>query len=268
MKNKPIGIFDSGIGGLTVHREIAEILPGEDLLYLGDSARVPYGTKSRDIVTRFSVNVAEFLLSREVKMIVVACNTATAYALDELRSQFDVPIIGVIEPGARAAVSATESGRVGVIGTEGTMRSGAYFDAIKSIDQKVSVYLKACPLFVPLAEEGFLSNELPRLAATEYLECMKQEGVDTLVLGCTHYPLLKGVIQDELGDGVTLIDSAVATAEAVNEVLTAEKLLRRPRKRGAKHTFCVTDSPERFIKVGEKFLDREIPGVELVDLGA
>jgi glutamate racemase len=267
MRNKPIGIFDSGIGGLTVQRAIASLLPNEDTIYLGDTAHVPYGTKSRATVTRYSLGIAEFLADEGVKLIVVACNTASAYAIDALRERFDVPIVGVIEPGARAAVKATKSSGIGVIGTEGTIRSGAYFDAIKALNEKVAVYLKACPLFVPLAEEGFTSNVIAHLTAAEYLSPMKDDGVDTLVLGCTHYPLLKGVIAAVMGKGVKLIDSGEATAEAVEAELARKKILRGPRKRGGTHKYFVTDSPERFMRVGNGFLGEVIKKVELVDLG-
>lgn len=267
MKNKPIGIFDSGIGGLTVQRAIAGLMPNEDTIYLGDTAHVPYGTKSSETVTRYSLGIAGFLEGHGVKLIVVACNTASAYAIDELRRNFDVPIIGVIEPGAAAAIKATKSGRIGVIGTEGTIRSGAYFDAIKALNDRVAVYLKACPLFVPLAEEGFVSNVLAHLTAAEYLNSMRSEGVDTLVLGCTHYPLLKGVISSVMGPDVTLIDSGEATAVVVEQELAARKLLRGARKRGGTHRFFVTDSPDRFMRVGNGFLGSVIRKVELVDIG-
>ncbi len=273
MKKLPIGIFDSGLGGLTVQREIALALPYEDTIYLGDTAHVPYGTKSVQTVTRYSKRIAEFLSEKGIKLLVVACNTASAYALDELRKTLDIPVIGVIDPGAQMAVASTKTMRVGVIGTEGTVRSGAYFDAIKAHNVKVSVFFKACPLFVPLAEEGMLDNKIAALTASHYLGYFKEHPVDTVVLGCTHYPLLKEAITKALGRNVTLIDSAEATAIEVRELLSKEELLRTEvEKEGdsdriGSHKFYVTDSPERFIQVGRHFLGDTLAEAELVDLG-
>ena len=265
MKDLPIGIFDSGIGGLTVQREITRALPAEKTLYLGDTAHVPYGTKSREAVRRFSLEVADFLVKRRIKLLVVACNTASAYALVELRSKLNVPVIGVIEPGAGAAVKATRTGRVGVIGTDATVRSRAYLDAIKGMNPEVEVFSKACPLFVPLAEEGFTANNIAELTARHYLEDFITEPVDTLVLGCTHYPLLKGVISQVMGKGVTLIDSAEATASEVRSVLKEGGLLGNSQE-GASHAFYVTDSPERFVGVGKVFLGEKLSRAELVKI--
>ena len=264
-KTLPIGIFDSGIGGLTVMQEITRVLPGEDIVYLGDTARVPYGTKSKETVIKYSLENAEFLTSCGIKLLVVACNTASAYALKELSSRVSVPVVGVIEPGASMAVGITRTKKVGVIGTEGTIRSGAYFDAIKKIDSKVVVYLKACPLFVPLAEEGWTDNQVAYLTATAYLESFTEEGIDTLVLGCTHYPLLKRTIKRVLGEDVVLIDSAEATSYEVRRVLTEHKLLRTRSTRG-RYKFFVTDSPHRFQYVGARFFNAPIKA-RLVSIG-
>ncbi len=253
MDKRPIGIFDSGVGGLTVLREIMETMPGESTVYLGDTARVPYGTKSGETVTKYAIQNAEFLISKDIKLLIVACNTATAYALGELQKRFDIPIIGVIEPGAEMAVSATRARQIGVIGTEGTIASGAYFNAIKAIDQKVAVRTRACPLFVPLAEENWADTDIARLTAKKYLLELKQQGIDVLLLGCTHYPLLKETISYVMGDEVVLIDSAVATAAEVDRLLV-EKDISAKGSGNQSHTFFVTDSPKRFEEVGRKFL--------------
>lgn len=267
MSNLPIGIFDSGIGGLTVQRAIAALLPHEDTIYFGDTAHVPYGTKSRETVTRYSLDIADYLSKAGIKLLVAACNTASAYSIEALSERLNIPVLGVIEPGAAAAVEATNTRRVGVIGTEGTVRSGAYFDAIKKRDEKVSVFFKACPLFVPLAEEGMLDNRIAALTAMHYLKYFRDEPVDTLVLGCTHYPLLKDVIGQAMPEGTVLIDSAEATAREVQNVLISTGLLRTHITDEVEHSFYVTDSPQRFMSVGESFLGEPFSEVKLVDLG-
>jgi glutamate racemase len=261
---RPIGVFDSGIGGLTVLQALWRHLPAESTVYLGDTARVPYGTKSADVVTRYAVKNAEFLLARDIKLLVVACNTASSVALPALERALAVPVVGVIAPGAGAAISRTRSGRVGVIGTPGTIRSGAYQRALEQLRPDVRVSVKACPLFVPLAEEGWTEGEVPRLVAREYLAGFSGEGVDVLVLGCTHYPLLRGVISGVVGEGIALVDSAEATAAAVRARLIASGSLAEGRAPG--HAFYVTDVPDRFREVGARFLGRAIPSAELVDL--
>ena len=268
MKNKPIGIFDSGLGGLTVQSEITKLLPNEETVYLGDTARVPYGTKSSETVTRYSLEIAGFLAGLGIKMLVVACNTASAYAVKKLAAELDIPVVGVIEPGARMAAASTSSGRVAVIGTEGTVRSRAYERALKEAGEGIEVFMKACPLFVPLVEEGFVASTIAELTAEEYLACFREVDIDTLVLGCTHYPLLKGVISTTLGEGVTLIDSAEATALEVRSVLTGASLLNESSPRGdtSRHSFLVTDSPERFVSVGKNFLGDRLNSAELVSL--
>ncbi len=262
---KAIGIFDSGVGGLTVLKEIARALPQEDTIYLGDTARVPYGTKSPETVTRYSRQITSFLVSRDIKLLVVACNTASAVSLDDLKENFALPIVGVIEPGARAAAAATKTGKVGVIGTEGTIRSSAYAKAIKRLNPEVEVLTRACPLFVPLAEEGWVDNEVARLTARLYLQGLKEEGVDTLVLGCTHYPLLKGIVAEVMGPDVRLVDSAEETARTVADILRGKGLLRPSSEKGNHHYF-VTDVPAGFIRVGNRFLGGKLGDVYQVSL--
>jgi glutamate racemase len=262
----PVGVFDSGIGGLTVAKEIIRQLPDESLVYFGDTARVPYGPKSPETVRRYSREVAAFLCAQGVKGIVVACNTATAHALDALRTEFDVPVVGVIEPGARAAVSATRRGRIGVIGTAGTIRSGAYERAIRRLDPSASVVSTACPLFVPLVEEGWTDHPATRLIAAEYLAPIAAADVDTLVLGCTHYPLLKTLIAETLGPSVTLIDSAEQTAAEAARAM-ADDTSRAPAGTPPTYRFVASDDPGQFLKLGQRFLGRTIDGVEVHTLG-
>lgn len=262
---KSIGIFDSGVGGLTVLKEVIRALPQEDTIYLGDTARVPYGTKSPETVTRYALQVTSFLVARDIKLLVVACNTASAVSLETLESNFSIPIIGVIEPGASRAAAETKSGKVGVIGTAATIQSSAYAKAIKKINRDIEVFTRACPLFVPLAEEGWLDNDVVRLTAGIYLQELKDAGVDTLVLGCTHYPLLKGIIAETMGDEVQLVDSAEETARAVVQTLKHEELLRPSSEKG-NHHFFVTDVPAGFIRVGNRFLGGKLGDVYQVNL--
>lgn len=261
---KAIGIFDSGIGGLTVLKEIIQKLPQEDTVYLGDTARVPYGTKSPETVTRYSFENTAFLLKQEIKLLVVACNTSSAISLHEIKKTVPIPVIGVLEPGARAAVKATKSKRVGVIGTEATIGSGAYPDAIKRLDSRIEVFSTPCPLFVPLVEEGWMDNEITLMVAERYLGPLKKERIDTLLLGCTHYPLLKGILKDVMGDGVSLIDSAQETAIEVERILSQKGFLRKISGEG-KHGYFVTDAPGRFASLGERFLGFRIDRVEKID---
>lgn len=260
-----IGIFDSGVGGLTVFREIARALPTRPLIYLGDSARVPYGTKSADIVTRYAHEAANHLIGRGVEMLVVACNTATAAALPSLRERLSIPVIGVVEPGARAAVARTR-GKVGVIATEGTVRSGAYTRAIHAIDPKIEVVEAAAPLFVALAEEGWANTHVAREVAEIYLGPLLDAGIDTLVLGCTHYPILRGTIEQVCAGRVAIVDSAETTARTVVETLqTLPRDAAGPKERRL-HTFLVTDAEERFRRIASDFLETEIGRLELVSL--
>ncbi|HIJ97084.1 MAG TPA: glutamate racemase [Desulfuromonadales bacterium] len=260
-----IGIFDSGVGGLTVLREIMRVLPQEDTLYFGDTARVPYGTKSPETVTRYAGEIGSFLLKRDIKLLVVACNTASAVALPSLKRQMSIPVVGVIEPGARRAVEVTHSGRIGVIGTAGTIRSSAYTRAIKRLQPEAVVYTRACPLFVPLVEEGWIDNQVARLTAQNYLQELKEAGIDTLVLGCTHYPLLKALIAEVMGADVTLVDSAEETARTVAAIL-AEKQLQRPASEKGNHHYYVSDIPAGFVRVGNRFLGGRLGDVFQVNL--
>jgi len=262
---RAIGIFDSGVGGLTVLRELARALPQEDTIYFGDTARVPYGTKSPDTVIRYSQEIASFLMTRDIKLLVVACNTASAVALPALRRLLPIPVVGVIEPGARRAVEVTKTGVVGVIGTAGTIRSSAYSRAIKRLNPKISVLAKPCPLFVPLAEEGWTDNEIARLTAHQYLDELREAGVDSLVLGCTHYPLLKKIIAETMGPQVALVDSAEETARTVATILQEKKLLRPAAEQG-NHHYYVTDVPAGFIRVGNRFLGGKLGDVYQVSL--
>jgi glutamate racemase len=251
-----IGIFDSGVGGLTVMHCMMDALPHEHLIYLGDTARYPYGTKSAETVRRYSLENAAFLVDKGIKMLVVACNTSTAAALDVLTEQLDIPVIGVIEPGARAAVRQSRNRKVGVIATEGTIASAAYTRTLKQLEPALEIYTRACPLFVPLAEEGWVDNAVARDTAALYLTSLKRSGIDTLVLGCTHYPLLAGVIGEVMGDTVRLVDSARTTADAVCDTLVREGLQRRSGTGSV--SFFVTDVPDRFIKVGTRFMGQRV----------
>jgi glutamate racemase len=259
--NGAIGVFDSGIGGLTVMRELLHRLPSESFIYFGDTARVPYGNKSPQTVVKFSKENAAFLIEHGVKLIVVACNSASAAALPTLQSVLPMPVIGVIEPGIQAAVAATRSARVGVIGTMGTIRSGAYQDGIKKLSPDIEVHALPCPLFVPLAEEGWVDGDVAELVARKYLSDYVEKGIDTLVLGCTHYPLLHDVIGHVMGPGVTLVDSAVETAKKVVEVLDAEGIFGDDAK-GA-FTVYLSDVSPTFKEVGERFLGRNISTIHL-----
>jgi glutamate racemase len=263
MDKRPIGVFDSGVGGLTVFREIAARLPHETLIYLGDSARVPYGTKSPETIQRYAREAARFLHSRDIKLFVVACNTASAAALPVLEQEMDIPVIGVVRPGAEAAVAATR-GKIGVIATEGTVRSQAYSRAIAHIDDSVEVREQPCPLFVPLAEEGWANTRVAMEVAEVYLRPLLDWGVDTLVLGCTHYPILRRTIHAVAGDGVRIVDSAETTAKAVETAL--EGRLRTDPSSDPRYRFLVTDAAERFRRIAGEFLDHEVDHLELVDL--
>lgn len=265
----PIGVFDSGIGGLTVVRALIAGLPQEDLIYLGDTARVPYGTRSASTVIRYARGCASLLSAHGLKMLVVACNTVSAVALDMLRVELDIPVIGVIEPGAKAAVEASFSGRIGVIGTKGTVNSGAYPRAVATFDTRAEVIASAAPLLVPLAEEGWIEGDVPRLAAARYLEPLCSEGIDTLLLGCTHYPLLRATIEDTLSEltstPVTVVDSATAVAQAVATLLH-ERDRSSHRHSMGRQTFLATDAPDAFSVIGSNFLGLPIEHVELVDI--
>jgi glutamate racemase len=263
----PLGVFDSGLGGLTVVRALRERLPHERILYLGDTARVPYGTKGQATVTRYALACVRHLKRHGAKAVVVACNTVSAVAPDRLRAEFDLPILGVIEPGARAAVTVSKSARIGVLATAATTASGAYARAVAQISTRAEVFSQAAPLLVPLAEEGWLEGDVPRLAARRYLEPFVRKNIDTLVLGCTHYPLLRGVLEAEarelLGEGVVVVDSAEATADAVAQFLRERAMEGHETGDLRVH---LTDVPGTFSDVGTRFLGSRLDAVEQVDL--
>lgn len=261
----PIGVFDSGIGGLTVARAIREHLPGEDIVYLGDTARVPYGVKSVGTVQRYAMESVLFLVNRPVKFIVVACNTVSAVALTHLKELLRVPMVGVVEPGVRAALKATVNGRLGVIGTPSTIAAQAYQQGLKLLSPDVSAFGRACPLLVPLAEEGRLSGPVVEAVLKEYLKPLLSRGIDTLILGCTHYPLFKPAISQITGGRVRLVDSAEATAIEVKEALLREGLLRTHSL--GRTTFFVTDMPKRFSQSARLFFGEAVAKPKLCFLG-
>jgi glutamate racemase len=266
MNRAPIGIFDSGIGGLTVARAIYERLPHESTIYFGDTARVPYGPKSPDTVKRYSLEILRWLLDQKVKAVVIACNTSTAHALRTLQEATAVPVLGVIKPGARAAVELGGEGPVGVIGTAGTVASDAYNRAIQALAPGLPVIQRACPLFVPLVEEGWFDHPATELVAVHYLREVREACVRSLVLGCTHYPLLKSLLQRVMGPDVRLIDSGQATATALETILV-DKGLEAPRDRKAEHRFVVSDDEARFRQVGSRFIGDRLGKAEVVPLG-
>lgn len=256
MNNNPIGIFDSGIGGLTVTKEIVKQLPNESIIYIGDTARVPYGTRSKEVVTQFAKELVNFLLKRNVKCLVVACNTISAVALDEIQKISPVPVIGVVKPAVKKAIKATKNKKIGVIGTQGTIDSKAYETEIKKIDPEIEVVSVGCPLFVPLAEEGLHKHKATKLVAEDYLDGIKIAGVDTLILGCTHYPLLLETIAKTVGSSVGLIDSAQPTAEELKKLLEEQGLLSQ--NSSPTYEFFVTDAPQRVFKVASRFFGKEL----------
>lgn len=257
MTNRAIGIFDSGIGGLTVVKEILKTLPDESLIYLGDTARVPYGIRDRVVITKFSLELAQFLLERKVKALIIACNTISATCLKEIQEKSPVPVLGVIEPTVKEAVRQSKNKIIGAIGTRATIGSGIYEEKIHLLDPDIQVLSKACPLFVPLAEEGEINSPATKIIAREYLEKLTEEGIDTLVLGCTHYPLLAAVIREILGEGVSLVDSAKPTALELKELLTQQNLLNTNCP--PTYQFYVTDAPARAQEIAEQFFHGPLP---------
>ncbi|HET6515267.1 MAG TPA: glutamate racemase [Thermodesulfovibrionales bacterium] len=266
MNNKPIGVFDSGIGGLTVLKELFRVLPKESTLYLGDTARVPYGIRSAETVTRYSFENTGFLVSEGIKLLVVACNTVSAVSLEEIRKRVSMPVIGVIEPGSRAAAKTTRNRKVGVIGTEATIGSNAYTRIIKGFDDSIDVFGLPCPLFVPLVEEGLTEGEIAEIVAERYLKNVKDKGIDTLVLGCTHYPLLKNVIGKVMGSSIVLIDSAIETVREIRKTLLRDGIEADSAAEPSR-LFYLTDAPERFRRVGERFLGQRIEKIAKIDIG-
>jgi glutamate racemase len=262
---KPIGVFDSGIGGLTVVKRLAATLPNENIIYFGDTARVPYGSKSNATVIDYATQDTRFLLSKNVKAVVVACNTVSSVAIPELKKMFNIPVIGMIEPGAKMALEKSAAKIIGVIGTRATINNKAYSAELKKLELSAVVYEKPCPLFVPLAEEGWTDHEATYKIAEEYLQELRNKKIDTLILGCTHYPILSNVIQKVIGKDVNLIDSGVASAEIVKEELKYKGILNDSERQGVLE-FYVSDIPTKFKEVAELFLGREIDGVQKVDL--
>ncbi|MFZ5980441.1 MAG: glutamate racemase [Candidatus Zixiibacteriota bacterium] len=268
--NKPIGIFDSGVGGLTVAREVFKLLPQEDVVYFGDVGRYPYGGRSKDIITKFTEQDIAFLREHDVKFIICACNTASSVAIDDISKDSDIPIIGVIRPGAMAAIRKTKNERIGVIGTHATINSNAYARIIHETDPHLKVFSLACPLFVPLAEEGYIDKKATYLIAQDYLQTMLDVGIDTLILGCTHYPLMKNVIQNVVGNDIALIDSGEETARFAYKLMVEQGLLdtdasQIPIPEG-EHKFYVSDVPEKFTQVASRFLGYPVEKVTRVNV--
>ena len=264
-KLAPIGIFDSGIGGLTVAKRIMSILANENIIYFGDTARVPYGSKSNATVIEYAIQDTHFLIKKNVKLIIVACNTVSSVALNRLREIFEIPIIGMIDPGAKLALENTKNGKIGVIGTNATINNKAYSEKLKQLNSKIQVFEKACPLFVPIAEEGWLNHPATKLIAKEYLQDFIDNGVDTLVLGCTHYPLLADTIQEIVGEKVTLIDSGFAASLQVENHLKGRGIRNDSVQLGQKE-FYVSDLPDKFKSVAERFLGSELTHIEKIDV--
>ncbi|HZJ58362.1 MAG TPA: glutamate racemase [Clostridia bacterium] len=265
MDNRPIGVFDSGLGGLTVVKELMKWLPQEDIVYFGDTARIPYGTRSNETVIRYSQQCIRFLLSKDIKMIVIACNTVSSISLNMVTEMFDIPILGVIEPGAREAVASTRNMRLGVIGTQGTIRSGAYEKAISRLDPRIRVFTNPCSLFVPIVEEGWSNSKIALLTAERYLDSMRCNDIDTLLLGCTHYPLLEDTIGKVMGPDVTLINPACGTALEVGRILKDRGLLSEDGTE-AQYDFYVSDLGEKFEELGGRFLGREIKCARKIEI--
>ncbi|MGB5106915.1 MAG: glutamate racemase [Candidatus Zixiibacteriota bacterium] len=263
--NSPVGIFDSGLGGLTVAREVFQLLPSEDVVYFGDVGRTPYGGRSKEIVTQFTRQDVNFLIEQGVKLVVAACNTASALALETIKDDYKIEIIGVIEPGAVSAAGATKNGNIGVIGTSGTIHSNAYARSLEKLDPKIRVFSMACPLFVPLVEEGYVDKRATYLIAEEYLAPFKNNGIDTLILGCTHYPLLKPVIRQVLGETVQLIDSARETARVVAKRLASSGNLN-PKGVDGERKFYVSDVPDQFAQTARHFLGDAVRNTMRIDI--
>ncbi|MFA5577728.1 MAG: glutamate racemase [Tissierellaceae bacterium] len=265
MDNRPIGVFDSGIGGLTVLKEIIEQLPGEDIVYFGDTARIPYGTRSKETVIKYVLESFEFLMSKDIKAIVIACNTASSLALEAARDRFDIPILGVVEPGARAAASCTRNNRIGVIGTEGTINSASYHKNIRGLLPSAEIISIACPLFVPIVEEGWENTDVAYITAQKYLLELKEHNVDTLVLGCTHYPVLRYTIGKVMGDKVNLVNPAYETAKLTKSTLKELNLLNE-KVDGGVYRYFVSDDPDKFKRIGGNLIKKQIATVDKVEL--
>ncbi|MBQ5761349.1 MAG: glutamate racemase [Clostridia bacterium] len=264
----PIGVFDSGLGGLTVLKELSALLPSEDIVYFGDSGRTPYGTKSKDTVIRYTLQDINFLLSHNVKMIVIACNTASACSLDTVSAKYNVPIVEVVGPGARAAARITQNNRVAVIGTSATINSRVYEKALRNVRDNISYIGKACPMFVPLVEEGWWDNKVTEDIIRLYLDDLKCCFPDTLILGCTHYPLLQNTIAKVLGSEISLVNSAASVAIEVKDTLLKNNLLRSDTEKKGKISYYTSDSVEKFAALGSMFLGKELDNVTKIDIDA
>ena len=267
-REAPIGVFDSGVGGLTVAREIMRNLPSEKIVYFGDTARVPYGSKSKETIIRYSRQIIRFLQQQQVKAIVVACNTASAFALDAVRDEFDIPIIGVIEPGAKVAAAQTRNKRVGIIGTVGTVGSGIHAEYLKHLDPEITVFGKACPLFVPLVEEGLWQDPVTDEIAKRYLSSLIDTGIDTLILGCTHYPLIRSTVAKVMGDHVTLVNPAYETARELKELLMEKGIFNPvpPQLGTNKYEFFVSDGAEKFVHFANSIIKYGILGAKVIQI--
>ena len=264
-KNAPIGVFDSGVGGLTVAREIMRQIPNERIVYFGDTARVPYGSKSKDNIIKFSRQIIRFLQTENVKAIVIACNTASALALDEMQQEFELPILGVVKPGAKVAVETTANKRIGLIGTEANIRSGVYTRYIKSLDDEAKVFEKACPLFVPLVEEGFAKHKITEEVIDIYLSDMRKSEIDTLILGCTHYPLLRSRIMAYFGESVHIVNPAYETAMDLKKILEEQKIANTSGEPAA-YDFYVSDAAEKFKKFANSILPYDVDKTQAIDI--
>jgi glutamate racemase len=268
IKEAPIGVFDSGVGGLTVAREIMSQMPNERIVYFGDTARVTYGSKSQNTIIRYARQIIRFLKTKQVKAIVIACNTASAYALDTVEAELDIPIIGVVKPGAKVAAETTRNGKIGVIGTEGTINSGMYSEFLYLRNSELTVVGKACPLFVPLVEENWIKDSVTVEVAKRYLSELKESEIDTLILGCTHYPLIRSTVRQVIGDGVTLVNPAYETALELKELLEKKKLINtKPQKNdGSGYEFYVSDAADKFKQFANSILPYDIATTKLINI--
>lgn len=264
----PIGVFDSGVGGLTVAREIMRQIPNERIVYFGDTARVPYGSKSQDTIIRYSRQIIRFLKTKGVKAIVVACNTASAYALETIRPELDIPIIGVVKPGAKVAAQTTKNGKIGVIGTEGTVKSGIYTEMIHKENSRAEVMGKACPLFVPLVEEGWMKDPVTETVARRYLKPFQESDIDTLILGCTHYPLLRSMVGQIMGEAVHLVNPAYETAVELKQLLEEQKIANDGNhgEGEEKYQFYVSDAADKFMQFANSILPYDIESTQLIPI--
>jgi len=267
-KHAPIGVFDSGVGGLTVVREIMRQLPNEGIVYFGDTARVPYGSKSKETIVKYSKQITRFLMEHNIKTLVIACNTASAFALDEVEKEISIPAVGVVKPGAKAATEVTRNGRIGVIATEGTIGSHLYDEYIEELGSNVKIYSKPCPLFVPLVEEGLLEDPVTDEIASRYLLELKDLDIDTLILGCTHYPLIRSTIGKTMGEGVTLVNPAYETAKELERILTANDLLndKKPELGENRYQFYVSDGADKFKRFANTIIKYGILSAKTINI--